>query len=221
MTLALSEPTARGGKRKKAGRKPVNGVRQGLPHVARPFHEKSRPVHVTLPVVAGLRSLRERRLARNIGNSIRRATVEYARRRSSFRVIHFSIQPAHIHLVVEAGSKTTLSRGLQGLEIRIAKRLNGELNRGGRVFRDRYHARELASPIEVRHCIAYVLCNFRHHTDATDRYDPCSSARWFDGWTVRPPPQDTPSPVAAPLTWLAATGWRRHGLLRPTERPAS
>jgi hypothetical protein len=49
------------------------------------------------------------------------------------------------------------------------------------VLADRYHAHVLKRPIETRLAMIYVLTNFRHHVVATDRYDPCSSARWFCG----------------------------------------
>jgi hypothetical protein len=88
------------------------------------------------------------------------------------------------------------------------------------------HHRPLTRPREVRNVIVYVLTNFRHHDDRRDRerderFDPWSSARWFRGWTERPPPPATPSPVAEPRTWLLGVGWRRYGLIRPEEAPIS
>jgi REP element-mobilizing transposase RayT len=78
----------------------------------------------------------------------------------TFRVTHFSIQGDHLHLVVEAGSKRSLSRGMQGLKIRMAKRLNRALGRPtGTIFGDRYHARALTTPTSVRVAIRYVLKN--------------------------------------------------------------
>ena len=41
-----------------------------------------------------------------------------------FRVVHFSIQHDHLHLIVEAEDKPTLSSGVRSLVIRFAKRLN-------------------------------------------------------------------------------------------------
>lgn len=121
---------------------------------------------------------------------------------------------------------------MQGLASRLARRLNRETGGHGQVFRFRYHARPLASPREVKNAITYVLTNFRKHLplDADGdlvldarRGDPlgyCSSARWFDGWTRPPPPQERVSPVARPRTWLARTGWLMHGQLSVAARPA-
>jgi hypothetical protein len=135
-------------------------------------------------------------------------------------VTHFSIQGDHLHLVVEAGSKRSLSRGMQGLKIRMAKRLNRALGRPtGTIFGDRYHARALTTPTSVRVAIRYVLCNWKKHIPGASGLDPFSSARWFDGWVTCPPPQSSACPVATPKTWLGGTGWRRRGLLRASERP--
>ena len=53
--------------------------------------------------------------------------------------------------------------------------------------------------------------------------DGASSARWFDGW--RPEVESRiqnsggASEVARPRTWLLRLGWRRHGLVDPSEVP--
>jgi REP element-mobilizing transposase RayT len=149
--------------------------------------------------------------------------------RFGFRLVHFSIQPGHLHLVAEARDARALSRAVKGVCIRIAKRLNRMVGRRGRVFADRYHVRAARTPRDVRHVLVYVLQNARHHeaTRAPRRgawVDPYSSARFFDGWsrpvTLLGPPPDGPPPVAEPQGWLLRVGWRRHGLVRPEETPA-
>jgi REP element-mobilizing transposase RayT len=225
-------PRRHGGKREGAGRKPT---RPGtwVEHRARPWHDRNHPVHVTLRVRKGIPSLRGFKLVRAIGTGLRlAATADGPRqlaRRKTFRVIHFSIQPNHLHLIVEATSKTALARGMQGLASGLARRVNGKLHRRGSLFSDRYHAHALANPAEVRNAIVYVLKNYEKHpvavpdrrTEPRDGIDPCSSARWFSGWAQpAAPPGDSP-PVAAPHTWLLRVGWkRRTGLIRRSERPA-
>jgi hypothetical protein len=145
-------------------------------------------------------------------------------------VIHFSIQHDHLHAIVGATSTRALSRGMQGLGSRLARQINKRLERRGQVFCERFHARPLATPREVRHAIVHVLTNAAKHAHAdriadqgtacTDGIDPCSSARWFDGWR-RPPPRDERPPCTArPHTWLLSKGWRRHGLVQRHEAPA-
>ena len=58
--------------------------------------------------------------------------------REDFRVVHFSIQDNHIHLLVEAHDTLALSRGMQALTIRMARALNRAASRTGKVFDDRY-----------------------------------------------------------------------------------
>ena len=50
-----------------------------------------------------------------------RAALVGGAARAGFRLIHFSVQGNHLHLVVEAVDKIALSRGMQGLAVRIAR----------------------------------------------------------------------------------------------------
>jgi REP element-mobilizing transposase RayT len=232
LVLGLPKPKAtRGGKRKNAGRKPTRAG-TWMRHKARPWHDQNHPVHITLRVRRGIPNLRGHRVAATIGESLRRAaqstSAPRAERRRTFRVVHFSIQPNHLHLIVEASSKTALARGMQGLASVLARRVNRTLHRRGALFGDRYHAHALAHPSEVRNAIAYVIKNYEKHpdpipdlgTEPQDGIDPCSSARWFAGWAQPPPPSPLPPPVAEPRTWLLTTGWKRAGLVARDERPA-
>ncbi len=126
---------------------------------------------------------------------------------ATFRVLEFSTQRDHVHLVVEADDTRTLSRGVQGLAVRVARAVNRALGRSGSVWDDRYHARELRTPREVRNALAYVLRNWLHHVPGARGIDPCSSAMWFRGRHT----SGTPSPLPPPRTWLARIGWRRAG----------
>ena len=136
--------------------------------------------------------------------------------------MHFSAQADHLHLIVEAHDKRTLSSGLRGLMIRGARAINRAGDRRGGVWADRYHCRELRTPREVRNAISYVLFNARKHGLRHRGLDPCSSGRWFDGWrrftTVVDLAADPP-PVAVPRTWLLSTGWRRCGLVEMDDDP--
>lgn len=69
--------------------------------------------------------------------------------RFGFRLRQYSVQSDHRHLVVEGKDRRALSRGMQGLLIRIAKGLNRLWGRRGTVFADRYHDRILRTPREV------------------------------------------------------------------------
>ena len=160
----------RGGKRKGAGRKPKNGIAAGVSHLVRPVLKRRFPVHVTLRVRKEVWHLRSRRCFA----AIRRAFVG-VRERLSFRLNEYSVQGNHLHLIVEAEDNRALSRGMQGLAIRMARALNRVMDRRGTVFADRYHAHVLKTPNEVRNALSYVLNNDRKHYDSKHPIDPYSS----------------------------------------------
>lgn len=168
----------------------------------------------------GLPSMREpvlfRELRRRIGEANRSAHL-----RGVFRIVHFSVQDNHVHLVVEARDSSALSRGVQGLAVRLARRTNRLLDIRGAFWASRFHSRELASPRAVRNALVYVLMNAKKHGIRCD-IDPLSSAPWFgEGFTPRLEPRAEPPPTRASRTWLGSVGWRRHGLLRAEERPSA
>ena len=184
------------------------------------------PIHVTLRVRPGVPSLRGGALVREWRHSLAEASE-----RGSFRVTHYSLQGDHAHLIVEAHGKEALARGMMSIGARLARAVNRVGRRSGPVLDGRYHHRSLRSPREVRRALAYVLLNARRHLaksrgvsrSATAHLDGASSARWFDGW--RPEVESRiqnsggASEVARPRTWLLRLGWRRHGLVDPSEVP--
>ena len=237
LSLALSPARKKkgtwGGARPGAGRPKRRKPGGPLPHVARPPLRKSDPVHVTLRAVRTLPSLRSEvawKAARKALDEARKAAEKKKETGPRFQVVHFSVQSDHVHLIVEAVDKRALASGMAGLEVRIARAVNAALRRRGRVWGDRYHRHDLRSPREVRNALRYVLLNVRKHTrvigDAAFA-DPWSSATTFDGWRerveqFRAADADTePWPRVRPRTWLLGTGWRRHGLLSPRERPGA
>lgn len=137
-------------------------------------------------------------------------------RRFGMRLVHFAVLGNHLHYLVEALGKRSLTRGLKGLHVRVAKRLNRFWGRRGCVFPDRFHARVLRGPREVHAALGYVLGNARRHGYAQRPFEPdrFSSGRWFDGWAER---GAVPLPGVAPVvragTWLLRRGWRRIGLV--------
>ncbi len=183
------------------------------------------PAHVTMKLLRGLPRLRSRPAYAAL-----RAAFVGGCDRAGFRLTHYAVLNDHLHFLVEAADRTTLSRGLQGLAIRIAKALNRLWRRRGTVFADRYHDRILKSPREVRNALRYVLGNGKKHAAAgrevkiTQAIDTYTSAPWFDGFreavTVRGI-EAMPRPVTAARTWMLTIGWRRLGLLSVHDLPAT
>jgi putative transposase len=184
------------------------------------------PVHVTLRARVGVPSLRTVSFVREFRRSLAQACE-----RGDFRVIHYSLQRDHAHLIVESAGKDALARGMKSIAARLARAMNRTAGRSGPVLDGRYHHRSLRSPRETRRALAYVLLDARRHLAKRRhvsraepaRLDPASSARWFDGWRRDFGPEEidvSPRPeVARPHTWLLRVGWRRHGLVDPAELP--
>jgi hypothetical protein len=110
---------------------------------------------------------------------------------------------------------------MQGLLVRVARALNALWNRRGAIFSDRFHARALRTPREVRAALVYVLQNARHHGLRLFGVDPFSSGPWFEGWKTRLAGLlDLPAKAtAAARTWLLCEGWLRHGRIGIDESP--
>jgi len=183
----------RGGHREGAGRPKKPGA--GVPHVPRPVLAARHPVHVTARVRNEAARLRSRECFRVVASCIGKASHG-----DGFRVVHFTVQSNHLHLIVEARDAIALARGIQALSIRIAKAVNRVLRRRGAVFADRYHAHVLRTPTEVANAIAYVVGN--SHVHAARR-----------GRPIRPDAIDPLTStanrhlVAQPHTWLLRVGW--------------
>jgi putative transposase len=199
--LPLARKAGWGGAREGAGRKRKDGQEAppGVPHLRRPPLDSRNPVHVTLKVRREVWSLRGGRSVKALKGAfcaVKEAPCEASR----LRVVHFAILSNHLHLIVEAGNRVALSRGLQSLEIRMARALNDSMKRSGKVFADRYHAHILKTPSEVGRARRYVLQNAAIHAARA-------------GLTAGAPDELTslhlPDCASPPRTWLLAEGWWR------------
>jgi REP element-mobilizing transposase RayT len=217
----------RGGKRPGAGRPKLEHRRASERHRTRKRIGRHAPLHVILrarPEVGSLRS--EDGL-----QAIRNALIAVFKHEATFRIVHFSAQRTHIHLIAEAEDYLSLARGIKAFAGSVAKHFNALTSkrrglarrRRGSVFADRYHAVVLQSPTQVRNTLSYVLNNWRHHGEdramsaAIDRY---SSGIYFDGWKERdgrgfwptPSGYDIPMVVWA-QTFVLKVLWRTKGLI--------
>ena len=217
MTLAEAKTLGRGGRRVGAGRPRAKTLRRNVGHESRPPHAAWVPVHVTLRRAGEVPDLRLPTMLDEVVNCIRLS------QREDFRIAHYSVQSDHAHLIVEADHEGALTSGIRGFTIRVARRLNSRvLRRRGQVWADRFHRHDLRTPTEVRNALVYVLANgTKHGYVERGALDPCSSARWFEGWVTPLPPPPSPSPVAPPRTWLLREGWLKvhPGYLFPSEVP--
>jgi REP element-mobilizing transposase RayT len=219
LTLDLP-PTPRrkgthGGKRRGAGRPAKDPRRPAERHAIRPRLTRHIPVHVTLRANPAIETLRCDKVFRAV-----RSAAFHALAKGKIRIVALSLQKTHMHAVIEADDRMHLARGLQGFQIALARRINRALGRRGNVFTDRYHARQIAVPYDLRNTLIYVLNNFRHHGSTKAAFDVFSSATTFGGWsnlesaeffaTIPSLTRYEVIPTAEPRSWLLRVGWRRH-----------
>jgi REP element-mobilizing transposase RayT len=229
--------TGRGGRRDGAGR--PKGARPNTRHRTRPTHKWFQPVHVTMRRAKGLPSFRCERLEKILrGEICRTRETRIGRRRQTrkpqerererdreqardgFRVIEYSIQHDHLHMIIEADDHAELTRGMRSFVIRAALQVNRGLRRKGHVWGDRYHRVDLECPSQVRNVLVYVLSNhLKHGIRDVGPLDPFSSAAWFRDWMHGPAPPLEPAATEPPRTWLLREGWQPLGYLNLGELP--
>jgi REP element-mobilizing transposase RayT len=194
-----------GGARRGAGRP---SSRAALPHRPREQVRPYQPVHVTLKMAAHVWNLRSER-----AYAVIHRAIAATRRRTDIRLVHFSVQGNHLHLLAETNGTRALANDVRALSIRLARGLNRMMGRSGPVFADRYHAHVLRTPAEVRRALQYVLGNYASH--AARRGEPMRDG-WVDpfssaGQKVPRSAQQVlfAEPVtASPATWLLSTALR-------------
>jgi REP element-mobilizing transposase RayT len=178
-------------------------------------------VHCTLRAVEAACSLRRSAPY----HAVRGALAAMRAHNHHFRITQLSLEPDHIHLLVEATTHDALAKGMQAFQSSTAQRLNRALGRRGPVFSDRYHTRFITSPTQARRALSYILNNWRHHKldDGLESsqwdVDYYSSGPSFAHWKelsdptfeLDMPPKYKPLPIARPETWLLRKGFERGG----------
>jgi putative transposase len=148
-----------GGKRAGAGRRPNVVGKPMQSHLARPKFARF-PQHVTIRMLPSVWNMRSQRCFSVLQRAMWRGS---AKAELGFKLVHFAVMGNHIHMLVEANGKEALSRGMQGLNIRIAKALNRVMGRHGQVLSDHYNAKILRSPSQTLRARAYLLRNAEKH----------------------------------------------------------
>ena len=177
-------------------------------------------MHVTLRGLHGLPSFRRQGFYKALEKVVR-----CMMRRNDFRIVEYSVQDTHIHMIVEAASKEALANGMKSFTGASNWALNKAWGRKrGKVWADRYHRQDLGSPKQVRNALVYCLNNYKKHAglpEGDTHVDECSSGPWFVGWSegrARKTP-DRPRPTALPQTALLQSLWQKYGRIHPGETP--
>jgi len=161
----------RGGKRKGAGRKKI--YKDLLPHSKRPPISMHYPLHITIKLKPGIKTLRKRDCYKLFRESVKQAVL------FGVSVVHYSVQSNHVHLIVESKSRTALACGMKSLCIRLAKGINNIHGTIGKIFCDRYYLHILKTPTEVKEALVYVFKNTAKAIKSKNLFDPFSSILAF------------------------------------------
>lgn len=137
----------KGGRRPGSGRKRIHS--KGVAHRKRERVLQRTPVHVNFKYRTSIRNKESLKL-------LKRAIVNA--RSHGLRILHFSMQSNHIHLILEAVNNEVLTKGMRSLTVTFAKGLNK-----GRVQIERYHLHVLKTLRETKNAIQYVLFNQHRH----------------------------------------------------------
>ncbi len=140
-----------GGLRSNAGRKRIRS--RGVSHSVRELVSHRTPMHVNFKYRLPVRNKETLKLLKR---SIQNA------RKHGLRVMQYSFQKNHIHLILEAESNPVLTKGMRSLTITFAKGL-----KQGRIQLERYHLHVLRTAREVKHAVHYVLFNQQKHESGT------------------------------------------------------
>ena len=214
-----------GGRRPGAGRKRMK-YRLDAPHRPREKFSTPSPVHVTMRGKEYIFELRNDLVYELLGKVLERYRGDRFDN-GAFRVVHFSIQDTHLHLIVEAANDAALRRGMRSFSINSARAINASIGANGKVW-FRFHSTLIKTKRYARNSIAYVLGNWRRHRKDINngqfvpaKIEPFSSAISFTGWnrTFKVPAGYKPLPVSPPTTFLLRTGWAFGGPLDPYQAP--
>jgi REP element-mobilizing transposase RayT len=140
-----------GGRRQGSGRKRLQS--QGVAHRRREKVTTKTPLHINFKFKTSIRNKASLRL-------LKRAIINA--RTHGLRILHYSLQPNHVHLIIEAKDNNELTTGMKSLTVTFAKGLHK-----GRVQVQRYHLHVLKTIREVKHAIHYVLFNQQKHEKGT------------------------------------------------------
>lgn len=141
----------KGGRRPGSGRKRVHS--KGVAHREREKIKSTTPLLINFKYKTYIKNKTCLRL-------LKRAILNS--RKHGLRIIHFSLQSNHVHLIVEAETNDVLTKGMRSLTVTFAKGLNR-----GKVQLERYHLHVLRSMRETKNAVYYVLFNKQKHEKGT------------------------------------------------------
>lgn len=155
-----------GGRRQGSGRKRLHS--KGVSHRSREKVTRRTPLHINFKYRTEIKN-------KATLNILKRAILNG--RSHGLRILHFSLQHNHVHLIVEADNNYILSKGMRSVTVTMAKGINQ-----GRIQLQRYHLHVLKTIQETKNAIRYVVFNKQRHEKGT--YSNIDEYTSFPGWEM-------------------------------------
>ncbi len=146
---------------------------KGIRHCERERINKPTSLHLTIKVRDNKADIKNKSLLKALHHAIKRARLK------NLKVLHYSLEYNHIHLLVEASSNGIIHQGMQALGISLAKKINAIKRLKGTVYKHRYHLRKLTSLRELKNVLYYIFNNGIHHSRTSSMLDPYNSLPAF------------------------------------------
>lgn len=152
---------------KKAGRPAIHD--KGIRHTVRPRIHKTTMLHLTIKVRENKADIKNKRILKLLHHAIKRARLQ------RLKVLHYTLEYNHVHLLVEATNNQILHKGMQAFGITFSKWINRLKLRKGTVYKHRYHFHALRSTRERKNALNYIFTNGVKHGRTRSRIDPYNS----------------------------------------------
>ncbi len=153
--------------RKGAGRPALHDP--GIRHTNRPHIKKPASLHLTIKVKKKKAEIKNKSVLKILKRAILNA------RKQGLRVIHFSLEYDHVHLLIEADNNLILGKGMQAFGVTLSKAINRLKKLKGGVYKHRYHFRQISSTRELKIVMNYIFTNGLKHGTAKSILNPFNS----------------------------------------------
>ena len=148
---------------KRAGRPAIHDP--GIRHTKRLRLKKPSSLHLTIKVRENKADIQNKRILKAFHHAIKRARLK------GLKVVHYTLEYNHVHLLVECVDNEVLHRGMQAFGITIAKAINKIKRVKGGVYKNRYHLRLINSSRQLKNVLHYIFDNGIKHRRTNSRID--------------------------------------------------
>lgn len=152
-----------------AGRKAFNDP--SIRHRKRAEIKKPSSLHLTIKIEKRKAGIKNKAILKVLKRAILKG------RSSGLRIIHFTLEYDHVHLLVETDCKIKLGRGMMRLGVTLSKGINKCKQEIGQVYKHRYHQRFITSGRDLKNVMNYIFHNGLKHRTAINFLNPYHSIR--------------------------------------------